>query len=117
MWQALSVVTDWYNSLTTIGRNIGGDLAKLARDFPEYKLPEKANSKMLGVVELGAFDKSKNAIPRGTVSAIPVFPASEKPKAMQDKFIPHARILVSISSLPIIFSNPSTGSIFIRETK
>ncbi|KAJ7174303.1 hypothetical protein C8R46DRAFT_88386 [Mycena filopes] len=51
-----------------VGRNIGGDLAKLARDFPDYQLPSKVNGKLPGVVELGAFAKSKNAVPKGTAS-------------------------------------------------
>jgi len=51
-----------------IGKNVGGDLAKLARDFPQYKLPARVGGKLPGVVELGAFAKSKNAVPKGTAS-------------------------------------------------
>ncbi|KAJ6592061.1 ribonuclease H-like domain-containing protein, partial [Mycena vulgaris] len=54
--------------IVKIGRNIGGDLAKLVRDFPEYKLPAKVDGNLPGVIELGAFAKSKNAIPKGTAS-------------------------------------------------
>ncbi|KAJ7835696.1 ribonuclease H-like domain-containing protein, partial [Mycena leptocephala] len=54
--------------IVEIGRNIGGDLAKLSRDFPQYKCPEKVNGKLPGVIELGAFAKSKNAVPKGTAS-------------------------------------------------
>ncbi|KAJ7478853.1 hypothetical protein B0H11DRAFT_1916536 [Mycena galericulata] len=64
-----SLVTILQSSqIIKIGRNIGGDLAKLAREFPEYKLPPKVNKKLPGVIELGAFAKSKNAISEGTAS-------------------------------------------------
>ncbi|KAJ7495369.1 ribonuclease H-like domain-containing protein, partial [Mycena latifolia] len=62
----LTVITSL--QIVKVGRNIGGDLAKLARDFPEYKLPAKVNGQLPGVIELGAFAKAKNAIQKGTAS-------------------------------------------------
>ncbi|KAJ7452542.1 hypothetical protein FB451DRAFT_1374025 [Mycena latifolia] len=62
----LTVITSL--QIMKVGRNIGGDLAKLARDFPEYKLPAKVNGQLPGVIELGAFAKAKNAIQKGTAS-------------------------------------------------
>jgi hypothetical protein len=42
-----------------IGRNIGADLSKLARDFPEILLPQKHKKSYKGTIELGqlAFKK------------------------------------------------------------
>jgi hypothetical protein len=51
-----------------VGRNVGADLAKLARDFPDFKVPVKHRKKFVGVVELGAFAKAKNAVSSGTAS-------------------------------------------------
>ena len=46
-----------------IGHGVGNDLAKLARDFPDFKLPRKPKKKSDEfVVELGRLAKTKNAV-------------------------------------------------------
>ena len=54
--------------IVKIGRNVGADFAKLARDFPDFKLPEKSRKGIVGVVELGAFAKAKNVVRYGNAS-------------------------------------------------
>ena len=51
-----------------IGRNIGNDLAKLARDFPGLRLPSKSHQKFDGTIELGSFAKAKNVVSKATAS-------------------------------------------------
>ena len=51
-----------------IGRNIGSDLAKLARDFPDFHLPSKINGMFEGTIELGLLAKVKNIVPKATAS-------------------------------------------------
>src|SRR5882762_8366201 len=50
-----------------IGRNVGGDFAKLARDFT-IAVPQKRNNSREGVVELGAMAKSRNVVSSGNAS-------------------------------------------------
>lgn len=50
-----------------IGRNAGGDLAKLARDF-SAKVPEKTRNGRAGVVEIGSLARSKNVVSSGNAS-------------------------------------------------
>jgi len=50
-----------------IGRNVGGDLAKLSRDF-SVTVPPKRNKSREGVIELGALAKSQNVISNGNAS-------------------------------------------------
>ena len=52
-----------------IGCGVGNDLAKLARDFPDFKLPRKPKKKPYEfVVELGRLAKAKNAVTQATAS-------------------------------------------------
>lgn len=51
-----------------IGRNIGADFSKIARDFPEIVLPPKHKKSYQGVIELGKLAFKKNAIPNGKAS-------------------------------------------------
>jgi hypothetical protein len=55
------------NRVIKIGRNVGGDLAKLAREFPEYQ-PTHRGKALEGVIELGAFAKAKNVVTNGNAS-------------------------------------------------
>src|ERR1700683_4776665 len=50
-----------------IGRNVSGDLAKLASDF-SVTVPPKRNKSREGVIELGALAKSRNVISNGNAS-------------------------------------------------
>jgi ribonuclease D len=54
--------------LIKVGRNVGADLAKLARDFPGFIPPKKDKKGQVGVLELGAFAKAKNAVLDGHAS-------------------------------------------------
>jgi hypothetical protein len=54
--------------IVKIGRNIGADFAKLARDFPDLKLPQKQGKSYVGVVELGKLAAQKNVVPNGRAS-------------------------------------------------
>ena len=49
-----------------IGRNVGGDLAKLARDFPDFAYNPKTHKK--GIIELGHLASEKNAVASGKAS-------------------------------------------------
>jgi hypothetical protein len=50
-----------------IGRNVGGDFTKLARDFTVV-IPQKRHNFREGVVELGAMAKSHNVVSSGNAS-------------------------------------------------
>ena len=50
-----------------VGRNVGGDFAKLERDF-SVSLPKKTKGCRPGVIELGALAKAKNAVSNGNAS-------------------------------------------------
>jgi hypothetical protein len=52
------------DQVVKIGRNVGGDLATLARDLPEFSKPPKKS----GIVELGQLASKKNAVSKGTAS-------------------------------------------------
>jgi ribonuclease D len=54
--------------IVKIGHNIGSDLQKLARDFPEFKLPSKKRNLFEGTVELGHLAKAKNIVSKATAS-------------------------------------------------
>jgi hypothetical protein len=54
--------------LVKIGRNINSDLKKLARDFPELKLPLTEHKMLDGTIELGALAKAKNVVSEATAS-------------------------------------------------
>jgi len=49
-----------------IGHNVGGDLAKLACDFPDFAYNPKTHKK--GVIELGHLASEKNAVASGKAS-------------------------------------------------
>ena len=51
-----------------IGRNVSSDFAKLARDFPGFKIPAKMHNKLDGVIELGRLAKAKNVVSKATAS-------------------------------------------------
>ena len=52
-----------------IGCGVGGDLAKLAKDFSNFKLPKKAKKESYPfAIELGALAKAKNVVTTGTAS-------------------------------------------------
>ena len=48
-----------------IGRSIGADFLKLARDFPEIILPQKPKNIYKGTIELGKLAFKKNVVPNG----------------------------------------------------
>jgi len=50
-----------------VGRNVGGDFGKLERDF-SLSLPKRKKGSRLGVIELGALAKAKNAVSTGNAS-------------------------------------------------
>lgn len=50
-----------------IGRNIAADMAKLARDFPNFE-PNKVGNKLRGVIELGKLAVQKNAVSNANAS-------------------------------------------------
>lgn len=54
--------------IVKIGHNIGADFAKLARDFPNLKLPQNQGKSYVGVVELGKPAAQKNAVPNAKAS-------------------------------------------------
>src|ERR1700723_2969980 len=56
------------SQIIKIGHNIGADLAKLARDFPDFTLPGKKRQTYAGVVELGKLAAEKNAVSSGNAS-------------------------------------------------
>ncbi len=56
------------NRVIKIGRNIGPDLKKLARDFPGSVLPAYKHKRLEGTIELGAFAKSRNVVANATAS-------------------------------------------------
>ena len=64
------------SQIVKIGRNVGGDYAKLSRDFPDFTPPPRHRGKLVGVVELGAFAKAKNAVVNGNVSLATITAAS-----------------------------------------
>lgn len=49
-----------------IGHNVGGDLAKLAHDFPDFSYNPNTHKK--GVIELGCLASEKNAVSSGKAS-------------------------------------------------
>jgi hypothetical protein len=49
-------------------RNVGGDLAKLARDFPDFAYDSNTHKK--GVIELGRLASEKNAVSSGKASSV-----------------------------------------------
>jgi hypothetical protein len=49
-----------------IGRNVGGDLAKLSRDFPDFTYDPNTHKK--GVIELGCLASDKNVVSLGKAS-------------------------------------------------
>lgn len=51
-----------------VGRNVGGDLAKISLDFTDFQLPPKEKGKFIGVVELGQLAAKKNAVLDGRAS-------------------------------------------------
>jgi hypothetical protein len=51
-----------------IGRNVGADLAKLVRDFPDFILPLKKGKTYTGIIELGKLAAEKNAVSSGNSS-------------------------------------------------
>lgn len=59
-----------------VGRNIGADLAKLSRDFPDCKLPEKKGKSYLSTIELGRLAAKKKVVPNGQASLASIVAAS-----------------------------------------
>ena len=60
-----------------VGRGVGNDLAKLARDFSDFKLPKKPKKKPYEfVVELGTLAKEKNAVTQATASLAQIVAAT-----------------------------------------
>ena len=51
-----------------IGRNVGGDLGKLSRDFPDFVIPVQKKAWKKGIVELGKLASAKNAVSHGNAS-------------------------------------------------
>ena len=54
--------------IVKVGRNVGGDLAKIARDFSDFQLPAKEKGTFIGVIELGQLAVKKNAVSDGRAS-------------------------------------------------
>ena len=54
--------------IVKVGRNVGADLAKLARDFPDFILPTRKGRTYLGVIELGKLAAEKNAVSSANAS-------------------------------------------------
>jgi len=59
-----------------IGRNIGADFAKLARDFPGIMLLSKHKKSYHGVIELGRLAFKKNVVPNGKASLAKIVAAT-----------------------------------------
>ena len=66
-----------------IGHNVGGDLAKLARDF-SIAVPQKKNNSREGVIELGAMAKSQNVVTSGNASLAAITAATLQKNLLKD---------------------------------
>ena len=62
--------------IVKIGRNIGADFSKLARDFPEIILPPKHKKTYKGTIELGQVAFKKNVVPNGKASLAAIVAAT-----------------------------------------
>ena len=51
-----------------VGRNVGGDLAKISRDFPDFQLLPREKGNLVRVIELGQLAARKNVISDGRAS-------------------------------------------------
>jgi hypothetical protein len=67
-----------------IGRNVGGDLAKLSRDF-SCSIPAKKKNGRESVIELGALAKSRNAVSNGNVSLAAITAATLQQHLSKDE--------------------------------
>jgi len=59
-----------------IGRSVGADFSKLARDFPEIILPQKHKKLYKGTIELGKLAFKKNVVPNGKASLAAIVAAT-----------------------------------------
>lgn len=64
------------SQIVKIGRNIGADFAKISRDFPQCKLPEKQRNKYLSTIELGTLAAKKNVVPNAQASLASIVAAT-----------------------------------------
>ena len=62
--------------IVKLGRNIGADFSKLARDFPEIIPPTKHKKIYKGTIELGQLAFKKNVVPNGKASLAAIVAAT-----------------------------------------
>ena len=59
-----------------VGRNVGADSLKPARDFPDIILPQKNKKPYLGIIELGNLASKKNVVSNGKASLATIVAAT-----------------------------------------
>ena len=64
------------SQIIKIGQNIGADFAKIGRDFPDCKLPNKSKKSYSGVIELGRLAAKKNVVPNAQTSLTSIVAAT-----------------------------------------
>ncbi|THU80100.1 hypothetical protein K435DRAFT_874751 [Dendrothele bispora CBS 962.96] len=67
-----------------VGRNIGGDFAKLRRDFSDFLLPEKSGNHYNGTIELGSYAKCKQVVSEANSSLSTLVAATLRTKLSKE---------------------------------
>ncbi|KAJ7774182.1 hypothetical protein DFH07DRAFT_767391 [Mycena maculata] len=59
-----------------VGRQISADFQKLARDFPDFKLPKRKKKNFVGTLDIGQLSERKKTVPVATTSLASIVAAT-----------------------------------------